>query len=230
MKRKLVTLVALALVLASSAYAGNLTVKRYVLFNGSNTDSTEQASPWFPVKGASKVVFRTWSTHAAFTVSGADTAFSDSLITFNVFLSDSVSFIARDSSGTIVTARSSYTSPGVSPPPFPMCADSVLVPVTATGDTTSTWTRAYGFAINKELRAPANGSGLLTYVVPVVQGSATLPNATVTGIGKGYMRVRFTPLRRLIQVDTKVCTGTFCNRVNGLKGFRMVAEVTFDNQ
>ena len=67
--RKLV-LVGVALLIAASVAAGNLEVKPYVLFGGSNTsaavDTVEQVSPWIPIRGAQRIILRTWTVKSAF--------------------------------------------------------------------------------------------------------------------------------------------------------------------
>src|SRR5882672_9527380 len=91
-----------ALAMLSSG-AGGQKATTYTLFPGATTDTTEQASYWIPIKNASHVLIRTWSTGAS-----TDTNYCDSITTWKTLFSDTVSFIAKDSLGTIVTSRSSF--------------------------------------------------------------------------------------------------------------------------
>lgn len=194
------------------AEAGNLEIRTYTLFGGSNTDSLEQRSAWIPVFGANRVIIRTYTTHAAFSASGVDSAFSDSVTTFRMLFSDSIS--------TFVNSR-------------PVAADSFLVdPAVGNADSTTVGMFARSLPINKPLRAPSNGSGLITWVMPAViagiPGSAT--SVTVYGennIPKQFMRITVTPLRRNTVSGN---TSTQGIRVNGLKGLKMIAYVVYINK
>lgn len=179
----------------------------YVLFGGGNVDSNEQASNWIPVAGAQRVIIRTWSGKAAFHAStDADSTFSDSLITFTILFSDSL---------------------GVANPPA--AADSFVVdPAISTADSGFVGASAYPLPINKELRGPSNGSGIVTVVYPISPRKAPGANTAVSPvnntdvIGKAWMRVRVTPLRRMTVTGSQSTAG---KRVNGLKDFRMWATV-----
>lgn len=205
--KKLAALGLAFLLWASTASAQR--VQTYTLFGGSDVDSTEQYSAWIPVHLASRVYIRTWSAKAAFHAStDADSTYSDSLITFTVLLSDS-------SGGRLVGPGGQTSGSG---------ADSVLALVTAAGDTARVMIGAMPLPVNKTLRGPANGSGLVTVVYPTQPGSAgTAGMIDVNGrIPKKWLRVRCTPLRRMTVTGSQSTEG---KRVNGLKGFRMTATV-----
>lgn len=210
--------------------AGNQDIQTFVLFAGGDTDSTEQASRWIPIFGAQRVIVRTWSTHLAFATNNADTTKSDSIITFDVLLSDSVSFLGRDSLGTLVTSSSSipFVS-GSHGEPFPVCADSVAIPNAAFLDSIYKGVRVSApLPINKPLRGAQNGSGILTPIMPVWgQGATALVLDQRATIATRYLRIRCTPLRRLTVSGFSSTAG---KRVNGLRGFKMVAYVYTDNK
>lgn len=213
---------------AMAEYSG--TVRDFVLFDGRARDSTEHASPWIPIKNAMRIVIRTWSTHAAFTGVGSgdpDSTTSDSIATFRVLFSDSVLFMASDSLGTIVTARSTIPrTVGVHGEPFPMCADSIMYSGASYNDSLVTHSIGRSFPVNQVLRAPVTGSGRLGAIFNVIPGGVSAcGDCTMI---KNYMRVRIVPLRRHIwPTGANTCDGAFCNRVNGLKGLRMVATVYY---
>ena len=191
--------------LAAKSDAGGRYVREYTLFAGSNTDSTEQASPWIPVFGASRIYIRTWSGKAAFHAStDADSTFSDSLVTFKVVFTDST------------------------PVNYKAAAETLLFdPAVATVDTINTGGVVIPRPnINRQLRGPGNGAGIITGIYPSVPTSTTLDNAGF--IMKRYMRIRVTPLRRLTAGTGSAVSGG--NRVNGLRKFRMWAYVIYDNQ
>ena len=184
---------------ATTLFGDNVT---YVLFGGGNPDSTEQLSDWIPVAGARRIIIRTWSAKAAFHAStDADSTFSDSLITFKVAFSDSMS-------GNDPLAA----------------ADSVLIDYAiATTDTAFTGMGARPLPINKQLRGPSNGSGLITEVYPMnwsTVASGPIQKDAGGVITKKFMRVLVTPLRRMTVTGSQSTAG---KRVNGLKGFRMWA-------
>jgi hypothetical protein len=237
MKRKIavgIVIAGLFALIASAAYAGNQQIREFTLFGGSDVDSTEQASPWIPVRGASRIVIKTWGTMSAFSATGADTSYVDSLQSFKVLFSDSVAFIARDSSGTIVTVASSTVSLNTrtagEPEPFPMCADSVELDWPAVSavqyDSTFKSFRVDWPPVNRQLRAPANGSGIYTTISPIITNGVI---ADENGnINSEYMRIRFTPLRRKTPGTSEESTG--CCRANGTKGLKMKAYVIFNNR
>ena len=209
--KKLAAALAVLVLLAMSASA-EVRVKTYTLFGGSDTDSTEQLSAWVPVRGAKRVYLRTFSTHVAFHAStDADSTFSDSLAGFLIQFSDS-------SAGLLVGPGGQSTGGA---------ADSVVIPVTAAGDTARVMIGAMPLPVNKALRAPANGSGLITVVYPTQPGSAGTAGMIDVGgfIAKDWMRVRCTPLRRNTVTGGNSTAG---KRVNGLRGFKMTAEVVIE--
>lgn len=191
--------------LATPVLAGNREDKEYVLFGGSNTDSTEQISPWIPIRGAQRVIIRTWSGKTAFHAStDADSTFSDSIAVFKVAFTDSVAsvnpLIAGDS--TVITTAT-----------------------VANVDTTTKMMAVFHPPLQEALRGPGNGSGIITWVIPVTPGLATADNNGVTATQ--YMRVLITPLRRMTVTGSQSTAG---KRVNGLRSFRMRARVAFDNR
>lgn len=203
MKRWLVVCGLLTLV-AGVADAGNRHIQTFRLFAG-NVDSTVQISPWIPIRGAQRVILRTWSAKAAFHAStDADSAFSDTITVFSVGFTDSIS----------------NTNPIIA-------GDSVVVTSTVltNADTTSKMVAVSHPPIQELLRGPSNGSGILTFVYPTIPGSTTTDAAGV--FGTQYMRVYITPLRRFTVTGSQSTEG---KRVNGLKGLRMYAYVVYDNR
>lgn len=232
----LAALVALAVVVGCwphTSKAAPYAVKTFVMFDGGTFDSTAHSSKWIPVLHANHIVLRSWSTHAAFDVAtDADSSFSDTISTFVTLFSDSVSFMARDSAGIVVTSSSlipvvtTESSPGTldKGEPYPICADSVSM-TGASYDTTKIWVAVTHVPTNMPLRAPAVGSGILSRIYSVLPGSIQ----SVWGdgeIGKRYMKVTVTPLRRFTAA-TPLATAP--RRVNGLKGFRMTATVYYQD-
>ncbi len=223
---QLVLLAALALFAATMAHAGNGFVQQHVLFNGSNTDSTEQISDWIPLTQsgafANEVIIRLWTSKPnswAAGQSAADSLFADSITTFRMYFSDSVC--------CSVTGRAGQT--------IKSAADSVLFdPLTAvpgSGGYTDTtlMLAARPIPVNKELRAAASGSGRYTILMAMSEnGLAGSVIAQPSGIiAKRYMRLRVTPLRRS---TVKGLTITAGERVTGLKGLKAIAYVWYENK
>lgn len=208
--KKLRMVAALMLLIATAAIGGSQDIREYVLFGGSDTDSTEQASTWVPIRGASRVLIRLWSTHTAFHAStDADSTFADSITIFKLLLSDSICCFVTGPDGRLISSA----------------ADSLVIPITLAPDSATKMVGAAPLPINKTLRAPANGSGLYTIVYPVQPGLATADANGV--IGSSFMRIRVTPLRRLTVTGGQSTAG---KRVNGLRGLRAKAMVYFDNR
>lgn len=204
MKRWIALLVAVGL--CGTAYAGSLERHNVTLYGGSNTDSTEQVSPWFKVDGASRVVIRLWSAKAAFHAStDADSTYSDSIAVFKVGFTDS-----------IITSTTPQSA-----------GDSVVVTSTlvANVDTTFKMVGVFHPPLQEALRGPGNGSGTYTIVMPITAGLATSDNHGF--ILPKYMRVYLTPLRRMTVTGGQSTAG---KRVNGLKGLRGVATIIYDNK
>ena len=102
-------------------------------------------------------------------------------------------------------------------------ADSFQVPVTAIGDTVVRNVAAFPLPINKPLRTAVTGSGRYTYVVPIIGMPGIAPLVKYDGTVPGkWLRVRYTPLRRMTVTGGQSTAG---KRVNGLKGFRLWADV-----
>lgn len=223
MKRKLVTLVALALVLASASTGQMQNTKRYMLFNGTSVaDSSERASIWIPVRGAARIYIRTWSAGAT-----ADTDFCDTVTTWKTMFSDSVLFQATDSLGTIVTARSTIArTVGIHGEPFPMCADSSSVS-NAIGDSVKMAVCLNPVeGVATPVRGSGTGSGLYTIIAPGPIG-ALVPGLPSTGsiqmlgaqdyIMAQYMRIRITPRTRLTTAGFSSTAGIRTRGINKLK-------------
>lgn len=228
MKRKLVILAMLALVVASGVFGGNQNIKTYTLFNGSNVaDSSERASIWIPIRGASRVYIRTWSAGAA-----ADTDFCDTVTTWKTLLSDSVLFMASDSLGTIVTARSGTSrSTTTHSEPFPMCADSVVITNNASMDSTKLVTVLFPVqGVGKPVRGTSSASGYYTVIQPAFTPILPATNPSVSGANDvlmpGYLRIRITPRSRLTTAGFSSTAGLTTRGINKLK---MIAYVLYPN-
>lgn len=202
------TLPALLLLLLAFPAAAEIHIREYRLFSAS-TDSTEQASPWIEVGGAKQVIIRTWSNKAAFHAStDADSTFTDSIAVFKVVFSDSL---------TTTSPRAAQDS-------------TVITTATVANiDTTTKMVGVFHPPLQEALRGPANGAGIVTYVMPIV------PSTVVGGplVGNGgviasqYMRVLITPHRRMTVTGGQSTAG---KRVNGLKLLRMKALVISEEQ
>lgn len=185
--------------------AGQEETRTFVLFGGSDVDSTEQVSPWIPVRGANRILIRTWSGKAAFhDEEDPDSTFSDSIQTFRVAFTDSVK----------------STNPLVG-------ADSVVVNAVSLTvlDTTSKMVAVHSPPLQEALRGPGNGSGIYTQVTPTIPGGVGVYGDG--SIAPQYMRVLITPLRRNTVTGGQSTEG---KRVNGLKGLRMQALVIYKNK
>lgn len=205
--RKLLAVVVMLALAAPFAFGGNLDMRRYMLFNGdafsgaAATDTAEHVSPWIPVQGATRIFFRSWSAKAAFHVStDADSLYTDTITVFRVAFTDSVSNV----------------NPLVG-------ADSIAF---AGVDTTVAQAIVTNPPVNQQLRGPGNGSGVITWVMPVNPGLITADNNGV--IPKRYMRVYYTPLARSTAATSLATAPNRANR--GLKFFRMEAVVVKANQ
>lgn len=223
-----------AAVVWAAAYtsAGDEIPKEIPLFFGTSVvDTIEQASPWIDVRGANRVMIRTVSNRSTavggFGTTDADTLYSDSISVFRVLFSDSVSFMGRDSLGTLVTANSAIPATSSHGPIFPVCADSVMLDLTTT-TRTDTLSKQVQFSSPPDLqilRPAANGSGIYTWVTAVAPASiATYGDGS---IGAKYMRIRYQALRRST-VATWAATAP--NRVRGTKNLRMWALVFHKNR
>ena len=212
------------------AMSGSTIIQEIELFNvtatAAATDTAEFASRWFNVQGANRVLFRAFSSTAAFSLTSADSDYVDSVQTFSVLFSDSVLFMAVDSLGTIVTARSTIPrTAGVHGEPFPMCADSVMLTNAAKFDTLLKQVGLNISLVNRPLRAPGNGSGTFAMSTPLVPTAFTAYGDG--GFGPKYMRVRWVALRRNTPNGGQSTTG---ERAIGLKSMRMWAYVIHTNK
>jgi hypothetical protein len=210
MFRKLIAFF-LILLLAVPVFAGDLSIQEWTLFNGNAAtgtpaiDTAEAASPWIPVQGATRVFFRSWTAKAAFSATtDADSQFTDTITSFRVAFTDSVS----------------NTNPLIA-------GDSVVIASTnaTTIDTLTVEAMLVHTPISEPLRGPANGSGVITWVMPVTPGLATADNNGY--LAKRYMRVFYTPRTRSTVLTT---LSTTPNRTRGLKALRMRAYVIRANR
>lgn len=203
MRKILAVAVALALCAVGSLPVHAARLSKSVLISWSQDDTLEQKSKIVDCRDAAYVILRCSSTHAAFSAStDADSTRSDSLSAFNVFLSDSICCVVSS---------------------LAINADSLLVPISATPDTTVRGVIAYPLPINKPLRAPVTGSGRYTIVAPVSEGSAVSPTIKMDGtVPATYLFVRYTALRRNTVTGGQSTQG---KRVVGLKGFRLWADI-----
>lgn len=214
---KRLVLMILAMLVAATAFAQSNRApdnyRTFKMFAGADTDSNVQVSPWIPVFGARRIILRTYTSHIGFGAN-ADSTKSDSLESFTVQFSDSVGGLLVGPDG-----------------PYSIGADSIVVPITAVGDSTFKGITVNAYPINKILRAPANGSGIYTYIIPWVQ-SQTKAGEPQGFIGARLMRVRATPLRRhtagTSQCGAAGCCAPGCgNRVNGLRRLTQYADVYY---
>jgi hypothetical protein len=193
-------------VFAMTVMSGSQSVYDYVMFAG-DTDSTEQQTRWIQIDGASRVILRSWSTHLGFGAN-ADTAKVDTIAGWRVLFSDSICCMVTGPEGYLI----------------PSAADSI-VNAAAIADTSKYGIGVYELPVNKVLQSATNGSGIMTFVEPIQSGSLL---ATPSGtLSKKWMRVRFTPVRRATQATW---SATVQNRANGLRRFKMVARVVYDNR
>lgn len=221
--RSLVAIAALLVLMVpiGGLRAGNQEMREVVLYGGGNTsaavDTLELPSPWFSVRGASRVVIRLWSANTS-AWTAADSIYADSVVTFKALFSDSV--------GLIVTSPTGQT--------IQSAADSVMVDFTVTNpDTATTSTEASRLPINKPLAAAKNGSGWITTILPVLSVAAVADTAIAAvadfpGVfGKSFMRIRVTPLRRMTEGGRLSTAG---KRTVGIRGLRGRAYIYFPNR
>lgn len=193
--RRIVALVTVSLLAAIVCAAGNLEVKRFVLFAGA-IDSTANRSRWIDVKRSERVYIRAFSTHATF--GGADSTTVDSIATFAVLFSDSTTVWSGATAGLDSVQLSGNTVPD----------STKLVAVV-------------GGLVNKALRGPGNGWGVWCQIIPTGSNGNTVP---LDGqlIMTEAMRVVVTPVRRSTGATV---SATVPNRTNGIPGFRLEAYV-----
>jgi len=219
-----VWLVVLGLLFAVAAYSQEKeSVDVFDLFRGDTRaaqDSSDYISPWIPVRGANRIVLRTWSANSN-SYTGADSCFVDSLSLARVMFSDSVSFIGRDSLGTLVTYRPTipYSSDhGIT---YPVCADSVMFTIglttTAGVDTTRKHIAAAQSPAGRVLRPAVSGSGVYTFIWPTTPNAATGVIWGDGAINAGYMRVRYSVPVRLTTAGFSSSQGIRTRGVNGLR-------------
>lgn len=176
--------------------------KQTFLMSYSNGDSTTQRSPWFDIKNATKLIFRCYTTRAAFAAAAdPDSLFSDSLSAFGVLISDSVC--------CVVSSRAS-------------AADSFSV--AATADTANgRMVAVFSLPVNKKLRIGATPGGIATLVVPIAPFTNATADLNPAAVIAGKMcRVEYTPVRRNTVTGGQSTQG---HRVNGLKNFVVYMDV-----
>jgi hypothetical protein len=187
-----------------SSIAGNEWNRELVIFGGGNTsaavDTAELASPWFPVRGASRVVVRLWSANTSAWTAG-DSTYSDSLTTFKVLLSDSLCCQVTDLNGV----RSASA------------ADSFQVDLAVTNpDTSTVGIGAKPLPISRPLAAAKSGSGVISVIYPT---APSLGAPDYTGVfGKQYMRIRTQALRRKTEGGRLSTSGKQTVGIRGLRG------------
>jgi hypothetical protein len=214
-------LLALALFGVPHRVIADATDMNYVLFPGATTDTTEQASYWIPVQGARRIYIRTFSTATT-----SDTSTCDSITTWKTLFSDTLSFVGRDSVGTIVSG----TAPRGTTTQYPtvaIMADSIAT--TGQAMDSLSLIGVYQPAITRPLR----GSGAMTCVYPATylqqsNGVGTLINEPVMDqngvIERKYMRIRVTPRTRLTTAGFSSTQGI---RTSGIRGLKMTVRVEF---
>jgi|SRR6185369_3531814 len=231
MIRKLLSLSLILGVAATLAAAGNQEMRTYELYSGANAaDSTARTSYRIPVKGASKVYL--WIRSAGATT---DTSFCDSLTTFAALFGDSVSFIARDSSGTIVTLRNfPGNTSGYGNKAFPICADSTTITLVA--GTTAVEDTVKGIVIaTPDVGTKPLRRGIYVNVTPAVRSQLNAAGLIIpkgvpdpSGVIQGnYMWLRLTPTTRLTTAGFSSTAGL---RTAGVNGLRVTATVYYPNK
>lgn len=203
-----------------AARSGSRRVEHVFLFNGSNTsaavDTAEQPSPWFYVRGASRVIIRVWSANTSAWTS-TDSIYSDSLTTWKVLLSDSICCTVTDTRGKTIGSA----------------ADSLMIDMStalSNPDTASVGIGAFPLPINKPLASAKSGSGRTVTIYPVGAAPFSASFTSVTpplGVfGKGWMRIRTQASRRNTEGGRLSTSG---KRTVGINGLRMIADVYYDN-
>lgn len=204
--------VALLCLMSLPVMGGNQQMLEYTLFNGSNTsaavDTVELASAWIPIRGASRVMIRTWSNGSGTFSAGGDSLYVDSLTTFKVVFSDSICCTVTGPKGLSI----------------PSAADSFMIDATVASGLDTTKTGGIRIAllpINKALAPTTNGSGIITQVFVLTPGVATAEAGDGVFV-KQYMRVRTQALRRSTPGGFLMTSGF---RAAGVRGLRMRAYV-----
>lgn len=205
----------------AAPFAGSQDIREYVLFNGSNTsaaiDTVEQQSPWFAVKGASRVIIRLWSANTS-AWTAADSTYADSVTTWKVLVSDSTGFTVTSLAGQTI----------------PSMGDSLMFDMSVTADNPDTSRVGIGckpLPINKAIAAAKTGSGITSTIYPVGAafiGGTLVHSPDAEGVfAKQYMRVRWQPLRRMTEGGRLSTAG---KRTVGIRGLRMKAMVYYPNR
>lgn len=210
--------VAAMLLLATTVFGGDPDYREVILFNGSNTsaavDTVEQASPWFYVLGASRVDIRIWSANTS-AWTAADSVYADSIITWKILFSDSIS----------------NTSPGFyGTRQEPAAADSIMIDAAVTiPDTASVGVGCKPLPINKPIAAAKTGSGIISTIYPVKPPMTTavsqvIPQDEAGVFPKQWMRIRWQPLRRMTEGGRLSTAGI---RTQGIRGLKMRARIFY---
>jgi len=227
MIRKLLTLFLLLGTAATLAMAGNEEMRTYEMYSGANAaDSSARVSYRIPVKGARKIYLWVRSAGAS-----TDTSYCDSLTTFAALFGDSVSFMARDSAGTLVTLRPfPLNIGGYNNKAFPVIADSVSLSTTGAADTLH-WHILYHFATTRPLRtgviaevAPAKPIDALTGAAVFIPKYVPDPAGLIQS---NYLWLRLTPTTRLTTAGYNSTAGL---RTTGVNGLRVTATVVYSSR
>ena len=156
------------------------------------------------------MLFKIWGQGlGAYTTS--DSAFTDSLLTFRLLFTDSLSVGCLTAGG-------------------PCGADSAVSdPSILTSDTLNTMAQAWPNPVGKSLRAAATGSGKVVIARPLSAG-ATANNPAHTPalevFAKAWMRIRWQAWTRNT-LSGQVSTTP--NRTTGIRGFTIIAYVYYAN-
>lgn len=203
----------------STRSASNAGMKEFVLFGGSNTsaavDTAELATPWIPIRGATRVILRFWSANTAAWTS-TDSTFVDSLTTFKLLFSDSMCCYVTRPDGFVGTSA----------------ADSIQFDLATSSsfDSTTFGVIARPLPINRPLAASKSGSGFITVIAPVqpLAGATASPvYPDPSGVfGKQFMRIRTQALRRMTEGGRLSTAG---KRTVGINKLRGRAYVYYDN-
>ena len=203
--RRLLAVGALLALCGGVVAAGASPLIRQIIYAGIATDSTEVATRWVDVSGASRVYVRLWSGGTGV---AADSAQTDSITTFRMYFSDSMA------NG------------------FTAASDSVIYdPAAAATNDTVLMLKAKPLPIMKSLRSANSGSGIVVTIGPVGhqnQGTATGTPFDAGGVmPKRYMRIRMLPYVRL---TTGGFSSTAGIRTQGVNALRVEVSILKENR
>jgi hypothetical protein len=159
-----------------------------------------------------------------------DSIYTDSISTFTALFGDSVSFYARDSSGTLVTFRNfPANTPGYGNKAFPVLADSVSLTTSNTSDSLK-WVGITHFVTNFPLK-----NGTIAHVWPAARLTINTAGAytaisvpdPIGVIQPSFMWIKLLATRRSTFSAVGVAAG---NRTAGINGLRATATVVYPNR